>query len=292
MIVVKLIGGLGNQLFQYALAKHLAHVNNTEMLLDATAFEDNYKLHKFSLQHFDISSKVADRKVLENIYNYPYSLKKTQRIWEHKVLGKNLFNLNENQFNYQPDIIKKYNGHVVLNGYWQTEKYFLPIQDYIRQEFKVVTTQEPKDIEVSENVLSSENAVSLHIRRADYTNPEVLKVHGVCSLEYYQKGVSFIANKVSNPTFFIFSDDIPWAKKNLKLNYQMIFVEHNNADKNYEDMNLMSQCKHNIIANSSFSWWGAWLNKNPDKIVIAPQKWFSSSERNYSDVVPEAWIKL
>ena len=104
----------------------------------------------------------------------------------------------------------------------------------------------------------------------------------MCSLEYYQNAIEEVVSKVENPTFFVFSDDIAWAEQNLKIAYPIIFVGHNDADKNYEDLRLMSECQHNIIANSSFSWWGAWLNQNPSKIVIAPQSWFATTQRNYN----------
>ncbi|TAF63061.1 MAG: alpha-1,2-fucosyltransferase [Cytophagales bacterium] len=291
MVIVKLLGGLGNQLFQYAIARHLAIINDTEVLLDTTAFEDFYKLHKYSLQHFSIKATIAKRTQLEAVYNFPHNLTRLQRLWQSRILGKKNFHLIEEQFNYQPNIIKKYAGNVSIDGYWQTEKYFLEIADMLRQELKIITSSEKEDIKVLQNIQKTDS-VSLHIRRADYTNPETALIHGLCSIEYYQEAVKNIADKIPNPTFFIFSDDITWAEENLKLDFPMVFVGHNNADKNYEDLRMMSTCQHHIIANSSFSWWGAWLNPNPNKVVIAPQKWFSTNERNYQDVVPNNWIKL
>lgn len=291
MIIVKLIGGLGNQLFQYSVAKHLAFINNTNVLLDTTAFEDFYKLHKYSLQHFNIDAKIGSRQELENIYNFPHSLNRLERVWKYRILGQQFYHITEKQFHFDDIVLQKYHGNVLLDGYWQTEKYFAAIEAPLRKEYLITTPQTEIDKNVTQQIQNS-NAVSLHIRRADYTNPETAKTHGLCSLEYYQKAIEIVASRVTNPTFFIFSDDIIWAKENLKLDFSTTFVGHNNADKNYEDLRLMSSCQHHIIANSSFSWWGAWLNPNPNKVVIAPKEWFATTERNYQDVVPENWIKL
>lgn len=291
MIVVKLIGGLGNQLFQYAIAKHLSLINNTNLLLDTTAFEDFYKLHKYSLQHFSIDAAVADRTLLDKIYKFPYNLNKIQKIWNVKILGKQFYHLSEKEFNYQNDILKKYNGYVLLDGYWQTEKYFHAITNILRKDLQIITMPQKQDLEIIHQIKNT-NSISLHIRRADYTNAETISTHGLCSLDYYIKGVKFMCSKIKKPIFFVFSDDITWAKENLILEFPTVFVGHNSADKNYEDLRLMSICQHNIIANSSFSWWGAWLNTNPNKIVIAPEEWFATTERNYQDVIPSNWIKI
>ena len=133
----------------------------------------------------------------------------------------------------------------------------------------------------------------MHIRRGDYvSNPTTNKLHGTCSLEYYHNAVDIIAAKVSNPHFFIFSDDHEWARNNFKIDYPLTFVAHNNAGKNYEDMRLMSLCKHHIIANSSFSWWGAWLGSNPKKIVCAPRGWFKDKSLNTNDIIPSDWSRI
>lgn len=146
--------------------------------------------------------------------------------------------------------------------------------------------------QVAQNILSV-NAVSLHVRRGDYvSNLTINQFHGTCSLEYYNQAIAQIAKKVETPHFFVFSDDPEWVKSNLKIDYSITIVDHNNADKNYEDIRLMSLCKHHIIANSSFSWWGAWLCRNPNKIVIAPLKWFNDKSINTTDLIPDGWIKI
>ncbi len=142
-------------------------------------------------------------------------------------------------------------------------------------------------------MIQSFKSVSLHIRRGDYVSNKVTnQVHGVCDLNYYSHAISYIAERISNTHLFVFSDDPEWAKGNLKTEIPTFFVDNNRADKDYEDLKLMRQCKHNIIANSSFSWWGAWLNQNAGKIVIAPKKWFNDKSINTKDLIPEKWIRL
>ena len=135
--------------------------------------------------------------------------------------------------------------------------------------------------------------MSLHVRRTDYVqNALTNKIHGVCDQDYYASCVRYIGDQVSNPHFFIFSDEPQWAKDNLMFDFPMTVVDCNDASRNYEDLRLMSTCKHNIIANSSFSWWGAWLNSNPNKIICAPKQWFTDSTRNTKDLIPSNWIRL
>ena len=141
-------------------------------------------------------------------------------------------------------------------------------------------------------MISQTNSVSLHIRRGDYvSNQKTNQTHGTCDLDYYQRCITEIEKEVENPYFFVFSDEIEWVKENLKINHPAEYVDQNTGDKSYEDMRLMSQCKHNVIANSSFSWWGAWLNSYPDKIVFAPKRWFASDKHNTKDLIPEGWKK-
>ncbi|MFH0972649.1 MAG: alpha-1,2-fucosyltransferase, partial [Patescibacteria group bacterium] len=185
--------------------------------------------------------------------------------------------------------ILKLKDDIFLDGYWQTEKYFKDIEDIIRSEFTLKTEYSNLNPELIAKI-SSCNSVSMHIRRGDYiTNQNTNEFHGICFLDYYKKAINLIAEKFPNPTIFIFSDDLKWCKENIKIKYPIVFVKGN---KNYEDLIMMSKCSHNIIANSSFSWWGAWLNNNPNKIVIAPQKWLNNPNINYSDIIPSTWIKI
>jgi hypothetical protein len=274
MITTKIIGGLGNQMFQYAIARALAEKNKDIVLLDISSFE-TYKLHKYCLPFFNITGKPVPKKGFSRI----------------GARLRSFFNSNiivEKSFTFEPNILKL-RGSVYLDGYWQTEKYFKDISDIIRQEFTLKTEFSIEEKEITKQIKNT-NAVSLHIRRGDYVTSKVANdVLGVCPMDYYQKAMKIVSDKFINPTFFVFSDDIEWAKENLNFGYKMVFVEGN---KNYEDMRLMNLCKHNIIANSSFSWWGAWLNNNPGKIVIAPKKWFNDVTYDIKDLIPESWMQI
>ena len=184
-------------------------------------------------------------------------------------------------------------GGVYLDGWWQTEKYFEEIGDELRKEITLIKPLSSYSKEIQDKIQNT-NAISLHVRRADMViDPHMANFHGTCTIDYYNKAIEFISKSVSSPHFFVFSDDYNWSVEHFKsIKYETTIIK-NGADKNYEDIILMSKCKHHIIANSSFSWWGAWLNPNKNKIVIAPKKWFANAPKtNTKDLIPNNWIKL
>jgi hypothetical protein len=293
MIIVKLQGGLGNQLFHYAFARGVSHKLKTDFRLDPTPFHTYYKLHKYSLHHFNVKENPAKG---SDLFWFVW-IRKHEKIFSlilRKVFRKNsryipLYHF-ENKFPFDPSVFKMDNTY--FDGYWNTEKYFAHIGPELRQEISIKTPLSQYSQNVSDEI-SDTNAVSIHVRRADYvSNKKIEATFGLCSPEYYQSAIEYIAKRFPSPHFFIFSDDFGWASEHFKsLPYPTTCV-NNSAEKNYEDITLMSQCKHNIIANSTFSWWGAWLNKNPNKIVIAPKNWFASKNIDTSDVVPSSWVKM
>ena len=198
----------------------------------------------------------------------------------------------ENEYSYNASI-ENTGKDCFLSGYWQSSRYFMAIEFLIREEFKFQKVSDKKNVNKVAQI-KNENSVSLHIRRKDFVNNKYHDIHGTCSIEYYLKAVKYIADMIKSPHFFIFSDDIEWAGTNLNLAFPYEFVSGNTGELSYIDMQLMSLCKHNIIANSSFSWWGAWLNRNPDKIVIAPEQWFVDESMNAktTDLIPETWLRL
>ena len=199
--------------------------------------------------------------------------------------------LREKQFSFDPSVIEV-KGNIYTDGYWQSEKYFSEIRDLLLREFAFKYEQDAKNREIADKIKKTES-ISLHIRRGDYVrNSMTNQVHGLCSIDYYQEAVNYIVRKIPMCHFYIFSDDHAWVRENFTLDYPFTMVDHNDASRNYEDMRLMSLCHHNIIANSSFSWWGAWLNTNSDKIVCAPKKWFNDPTRNAKDLIPESWVKI
>jgi hypothetical protein len=290
MIIVKLIGGLGNQMFQYALGYHLAKISDTGLKMDIAGFE-KYKLHKVAIHHLNIdygNSVIDNKKInqLTNSYGVRGMLKSSG------ILKPRIKIIKEKAQDFEPGVISKYDEDVYIDGFWQSEKYFKPVEDEIRERLRVITPASVDNQQLLSKIQTC-NAVSVHIRRADYvTNPKTLSFHGICSMDYYLEAARIIKSKISNPVFFIFSDDIEWAKKNIDFAAEQFFADINNADTNYEDLRLMYSCKHHIIANSSFSWWGAWLNPAKEKIVIAPQKWFNTPGLDSRDIIPDAWTRI
>ncbi|MBS1759970.1 MAG: alpha-1,2-fucosyltransferase [Bacteroidetes bacterium] len=284
MIISKIIGGLGNQLFQYAAAKALAVHHTTQLKLDVSGF-DSYKLRNFELDAFNVSYEKASEQEIASFSNRTFLKKVTDRIGPYS--GRTFFR--EKFFHFHKGFLK-YPSNTYLKGYWQSEKYFLPIENIIRQEFTLKPNfiQNVKDY--GETIKINET-VALHIRRGDYANKETLTLHGIIPLSYYKEAVHLMQQKSPNIHLLIFSDDINWAKENLHFP-NMVFVSNDMTKTAFEDLYLMSHCKHNIIANSSFSWWGAWLNNNPEKIVIAPKNWFNQGPKDTYDIYPKGWIKL
>ena len=275
MIIIRVKGGLGNQMFQYAIAKAFSLETKRPFKLDISIFE-SYKLHNYGLHHFNIQS---------NFYLPESKWKRKLKKIFNKVV---FYNEDHHAFNFNPNLIQTKSDILFLEGYYQSEKYFLKYEKEIRADFEIVSPLKQKTIETVA-YMQTVNSVSIHFRRGDYIgNP----VHETDNTTYYKDTIQLIESKIEHPVYFLFSDDIPWVKENFTSNFETHFVDFNDASTNFEDLKLMASCKHNIIANSSFSWWGAWLNKNPNKIVIAPKKWFNSEKVNTSDILPENWIKL
>jgi len=182
--------------------------------------------------------------------------------------------------------------NIYLDGFWGNEKYFIDIREILLEEFQLFNPSDEVNMKLAEQIGTC-NSVAVHIRRGDYvTNPITYKYHGLCSLDYYERAISEISKTTEDPHFFMFSDDPRWVKENIKTNYPTTYITHNTPAQGHEDLNLMFKCKHNIIANSSFSWWGAWLNINPNKIVYAPSRWANNFSVNTRGFLPENWITL
>ena len=285
MIIIKLNGGLGNQLFQYSLGRKLSIKNNDIFKLDLSGFtKDNPR--SYSLGHFNIVENLAKKEDVAKFNKKGLSklFEKIKPYYKKSVIKYKGYDFDQN--------ILKLSGNFYLDGYWQSEKYFQDIENTIRKE---ITLKEPLPSKYYEliNAIKNSDSVSVHIRRGDYVaNKKFSKIYNSLDEKYYQRAIKFIAERISDPRFFIFSDDIEWAKRNLDIPYPKIFVSGENEMKDYEELILMSLCKHNIIANSSFGWWGAWLNKNPDKIVISPDKWFNNETDSAKDLIPQNWIRL
>lgn len=293
MIIVKLNGGLGNQLFQYAAGRRLSVLHGTPIKLDLAIFE-YHKLRHYSLGAFHIQESFATP---EEIAKAQKAIRKEaargkRSLWRRFKRRRQWTVVRENYLRPYDAGILETSKNVYLDGYWQSEKYFIDIQDFIRREFIVRYEQDSQSTKIAEEI-DRTDSVSVHFRRADYvSDPATYHTHGVCELEYYEKSVRIIQEKITSPHFFVFSDDPFWCEKNLHFDHTVTFITHNSRQREYEDLRLMSLCKHNIIANSSFSWWGAWLNRNTNKVVVAPKRWLNDPRYDTRDMIPEGWLKI
>ena len=288
MIIAHLIGGLGNQMFQYAAARALAAKRNTILLLDISSF-DSYTLHQgFELDRIFSGDFIPAKKSdVQQILGWqsPNSVRSYLHRPALSWLRKKSLAIEPYFEHWQG--FEHLSADTYLSGYWQSEHYFSSVQDLIREDFCFSTPMNAENLALANRIVNSE-AISLHVRRGDYIKNSA---YASCSLDYYQSAIDRLAKQYELPTFFIFSDDIKWVKENLKIEHSHVYIDNNHGDQSYNDMRLMSLCKHNIIANSSFSWWGAWLNANDSKIVIAPKKWFNT-DLNSKDLIPSSWVRL
>lgn len=286
MIIVHIIGGLGNQMFQYAFAKALLR-NNHDIRLDISAFE-TYDLHGgFGLDHYNINIPIASKEELT-----PYKINLFTKL-KRKLKIPNKKIVEEKTLHFQNDLLHPLDATYIY-GYFQSEQYFKEIRTDIIQDFTIKSPLSLYSKSVKEKIQASHTPVSIHIRRGDYvSNALANNTHGTCSLEYYKQSIALLDAKFDNIHFFIFSDDIEWVKNNLLVK-NCTYVENASPRIPHEDIYLMSLCQHNIIANSSFSWWGAWLNCNNEKVVIAPKNWFKDQnmQSQASDIIPATWLKL
>ncbi len=296
MIISRIWAGLGNQLFQYAAGKCLAALLKTEFKIDTRWF--GMKIpgdtpRRYELDIFHVEVEKADLKEIQkfSFTHIPqWKLGRSLLPRLHLFLQKKipLSSYRERHFHFDP---KFFNLpiDVYLIGYFQSEKYFKPIEETLRKEFTFKVPPSRENGQLLEE-MEKRNGVSLHIRRGDYvSDPRVKRHHGLCDLDYYSRAIQKITERVIDPHFYIFSDDPTWVKDNLKI--QGTYISHNQGLKSYEDLRLMSHCRHHIVANSSFSWWGAWLNPRADKIVIAPKRW-TNAPLNFTDLLPSSWTTL
>lgn len=283
MIIVEVAGGLGNQMFQYALYQKFLHMGK-EVRLDLFSF-CNEKSRPFELDLFGLQYETIAMKERKWYIGKIPKLYQKMSFLRNQNLGR--FYAEKLDVGYQPEILSMDN--VYLSGYWQCELYFKELRDKLIEMFTF-------PIEVHEecrkllNQIEAENATAVHVRRGDYLIPENSRKYGnICTESYYQNAMKYIREKQENTRFYFFSNDPEWVREHLS-DEDSVIVQCNEGKNNYLDMYLMSKCKNNIIANSSFSWWGAWLNQYPEKIVISPERWFSHLD--VSDAICKDWIKI
>jgi hypothetical protein len=287
------MGGLGNQMFQYALGKRLALKHGVQLKLDVSQLNDKtvaaeFTVRELALDAFKIEAGIASEKEL-----FSYRKGKMGKLAGLLMLplGMNNLYIRETAFHFKKMILSA-PPNAYLDGYWQSENYFADIREQLLKEFSPKVPLAGLNKELAEK-MQQENSVSIHVRRGDYLSIAANQsLFEIGDEHYYLKAMERMAEKIKAPKFYVFSDDAEWFREKVKTTHAVEYVSGNSGKNSYADMQLMSLCKHNIIANSSFSWWGAWLNRNDSKIVIAPQKWFKNNARDTRDLVPANWVRL
>lgn len=287
MKLVTLSGGLGNQMFQYAFYLSLKVYDKRVFLyknkISSHSEHNGYELERLFRIEEDSSSLWLTNMFMVKIWG---------NIWKHLFFPIKIRERIVHDFSAYSNWLvctPFYGVHLV--GYWQSERYFEQIKEVVRKAFVFDEEMLNDNTKKCLEKMRMANTISLHVRRGDYLLAENVKSLGnICDVRYYQKAVNYFYDIIKEPVFYVFSDDIVWTVTNLSLPDNTVFVDWNNKGDSWQDMFLMSFCKHNIIANSSFSWWGAWLNSNSDKIVIAPAQWIRTCPA--PDIVPDSWIRL
>jgi len=278
MKIVKIMGGLGNQMFQYAFAKVIG-----ADALDISWFEESKNNPNITPREYELNVFQCNPNILNPVQSRKLKNNKLLKLFGIKTGLKIISEDPENIYN--PKILAQKSGLFV--GYFQCARYYDNFREVLLHDFVLRAEPNAKNKSVLD-LIANTTSVSLHVRRGDYVNlPDVFNL---CNLEYYKSAIDLIATHVEKPHFFIFSDDPAWVRENLETDFPYTVVDFNHGRDSVWDMVLMKNCKHNIIANSSFSWWGAWLNENPDKIIIAPKQWFANGAK--TDIIPENWIRI
>lgn len=285
MIIVRMVGGVGNQLFCYAYAKSLQQ-KGYDVKIDISTFKFN-KIDSYEFDKYNIDIPISTLEENERLFNNSLLSKILKRFGidiSNKVREKSLL---------FDESLLRINDNSYVDGYFQNEKYFYDIRDIILEQISINRPLSNFTKSIQKKINSLNNTCSIHVRRGDMANDINVKIHGVCSVEYYNNAIEYLKNKLGEVNYFIFSDDFEWCRSNLKID-NAIFVESDEHRIAHEDIYLMSLCDHNIIANSTFSWWGAWLNDNVSQISIAPMEWFKDKkyQKQSQDIVPNGWIKI
>lgn len=291
MDVIFLQGGLGNQMFQYAF--YLAKKRGQKVTYDCGLLSIGRQHNGFELEKlFGVCYKTNKIRLflLRAMLLLRQKSNSLYRLWS--LFIPSFFNLRLVEDTipslFDPNLLAFQNAYYY--GYWQTEKYFLSIEEEVRQVFSFPLLLLSKKTVECKNLICTSNSISVHIRRGDYLKESNIDLYGgICTVEYYKESINYMNRKVANPIFVVFSDDIEWVKAHFQMP-NAVYVDWNQGTDAWQDMFLMSQCKHNVMANSSFSWWGAWLNNNKEKIVISPSRFLNVGDSK--DIISDGWIKL
>ena len=290
MIIVRLKGGLGNQMFQYALGRALQHRRGDDLRLDAT-----YLLGD-SVFKWDVP-RAYDLDVFQIQPALAYIPRLLRRgglsVSEAEAVPRSQAFVEEKEFGFHPEVLDLTAVNLYLDGYWQSECYFAGIQDQIREEFQFRTPLSPAGRAMAQSI-ASVNSVCVNVRRGDYITSESSRnALGFIGEDYYRRGVDWIKARVSDPHLFINSDDMPWCRERLRFDLPTTYLDERYAGWKFgEQLQLMTMCKHFLIPNSTFAWWAAWLAGHPGKLVACPRRWFRNESINTKDLIPPGWARL
>lgn len=283
MIVTCIHGGLGNQMFQYAAGRRAALLRSVPLGIDLSEMK-RYRKRSYGLDQFVLAPDALP--VDGAAFSSGRGVVRIWRKWRNQYRDRE-----ETGFAFDPEVLNLL-PPARLVGYWQSEKYFSDVGDTIRAEFELARPMTDRRLHILREIRLCES-ISVHVRRGDYVSvPRNAEIFGTCSSGWYERAVSIASEGVKNPVFFVFSDDIPWAAENLVLPGRVVWVEPSDDGRDAEDLHLMAACGSHVIANSSFSWWGAWLDRRKEARVVAPAKWFQSNELDARDLVPDRWIRI
>lgn len=292
MVTVRLKAGMGNQMFQYAFGLRMARLLDTDLSLDLSLLLDrargtDHVYRDYDLTIFKLQAKFS---IAPHLLRTLYKTKsakvcKTTRAW----IARNKLYIREPHFSVSKEILENPKNNSLYEGWWQSERYFSEIEEEIRQEFAFKTPIIPTS-EILLSKIKNSEAICLNVRRTDFLKTASLNT---TNRAYFLKAAEQMAQKIQNPHFFIFSDDVKWCAEHLNLPFKSTLVTHTHKGEKFGNyMQLMTACQHFIIPNSSFAWWAVWLNKNLNKQVIAPKNWFAEGDYDTSDLVPNHWERL
>lgn len=302
MIIVRLKGGLGNQMFQYALGRRLALKYKAELRLDLTFLLNRLPRRDFVFRDYDLSifnikerftwlSRLGRSHFIFRDVVFPLQYT-WLKLWD--FFDKNYWAREKKDYRFDERILNL-PDNVYLDGYWQSYKYLEGMEDVLREDFAFKKDFDEKSAAMAEKICSV-NSVCVNVRRQDYVhNPANSTFFVSLEIDYYKRAAEIVAARVANPHYFVFSDEIDWCEKNLDFLRPAVFVGHEYAGEKFQYyLRLMTLCKHFIISNSTFSWWSAWLSESLDKIVIAPKNWVRDPEinKNTDDLIPPDWIRI
>ena len=304
MIVARLQGGMGNQMFQYALARRLAAERGTEVGLDLTTLLDrtphpDFVFRDYDLDLFKVRARVLAEGELRDVVGVPRGrLQNRREVTPHLNRWRRFWSrdayllVKERGFGFDPEVLAL-EGNLYLDGYWQSPRYFAPIASALAADFALQAPLPARVQELADRI-GAVNSLCINVRRADFVAlAAAARLHGACDRDYFERALAAIVPRIGAPEIFVTSDDVPWCRENLRFGHPTTFLDHDWAGPRFSHyLALMVRCRHFIIPNSTFAWWAAWLSTSPGKVVVAPQVWFRGLPAEGADLLPAEWLRV